>query len=133
MIKVHTLGVTGYRDLRDEIRSIEAAGLDGFFATDHLFVSAGGPRREADRGGDPFVRLAIAGALSEKLMLGSCVVNTGLGHPALAVRSFLSLAAEFGGERVIAGIGAGWNPEEFTALGLEFPPFAARLDRLQET
>ena len=133
MIRVHTLGVTGHRHLRDEIRSIEAAGLDGFFVTDHLFVTAGRPRREAERASDPFVRLAIAGALSEKLMLGSCVVNIGLAHPALAIRSFLALAAQFGGERVIAGIGAGWNPEEFTALGLDFPPFATRLDRLEET
>jgi alkanesulfonate monooxygenase SsuD/methylene tetrahydromethanopterin reductase-like flavin-dependent oxidoreductase (luciferase family) len=133
MIKVHTLGVTGHRHLRDEIRSIEAAGLDGFFATDHLFVTAGRPRREAERASDPFVRLAIAGALSEKLMLGSLVVNIGLAHPALAIRSFLALAAQFGGERMIAGIGAGWNPEEFTALGLDFPPFPTRLDRLEET
>jgi alkanesulfonate monooxygenase SsuD/methylene tetrahydromethanopterin reductase-like flavin-dependent oxidoreductase (luciferase family) len=133
MIKVHALGVTGHPDLRDQIRLLETAGLDGFFVTDHLFVTAGRPRREADRGSDPFVRLAIAGALSEKLMLGSCVVNIGLAHPALAIRSFLALAAQFGGERVIAGIGAGWNPEEFTALGLDFPPFATRLDRLEET
>jgi alkanesulfonate monooxygenase SsuD/methylene tetrahydromethanopterin reductase-like flavin-dependent oxidoreductase (luciferase family) len=132
MINVHALGVTGHHRLRDEIRLIEAAGLDGFFVTDHLFVTGGKPRREADGGRDPIVSLAVAGALSEKLMLGSCVVNIGLGHPALAIRSFLSLAVQFGGERVIAGIGAGWNPEEFTALGLDFPPFATRLDRLGE-
>jgi alkanesulfonate monooxygenase SsuD/methylene tetrahydromethanopterin reductase-like flavin-dependent oxidoreductase (luciferase family) len=132
MIKVHTLGVTGHHQLRDEIRLIEAAGLDGFFVTDHLFVSAGRPRREASRASDPFVRLAAAGAWSDKLMLGSVVVNLGLAHPALAIRSFMTLAAEFGGERVIAGIGAGWNPEEFVALGLDFPSFATRLDRLEE-
>ncbi len=47
MIKVHALGVTPDVDLREQIRSIDAAGLDGFFATDHLFVSHGKPRREA--------------------------------------------------------------------------------------
>ena len=42
------------------------------------------------------------------------------------------LAALFGGERVLAGIGAGWNREEFEALGMEFPPLAGRMDRLEE-
>ena len=37
-----------------------------------------------------------------------------------------------GGERVFAGIGAGWNREEFEALGLDFPPFSERMDRLEE-
>jgi hypothetical protein len=36
MIKVHALGVTPDLDLREQIRSIDAAGLDGFFVTDHL-------------------------------------------------------------------------------------------------
>jgi len=131
-IKVHALGVTGHVTLRDQVRSIEAAGLDGFFVTDHLFVSHGKPRREAVSGGDPFVRLAMAGALSDRLMLGSSVVNLGLAHPALAVRSFIELAALFGGGRVLAGIGAGWNREEFEALGLDFPAFERRMDRLAE-
>ncbi len=133
MIKVHALGVAHVAELREQIRLIDGAGLDGFFVTDHLFVSRGRPRREAESGGEPFVRLAVAGALSERLILGSSVVNVGLAHPALAIRSFVELAALFGGERVLAGVGAGWNPEEFTALGLDFPPLASRLDRLEET
>jgi alkanesulfonate monooxygenase SsuD/methylene tetrahydromethanopterin reductase-like flavin-dependent oxidoreductase (luciferase family) len=131
-LKVHALGVAPETDLRRQIRAIEAAGLDGFFVADHLFVSHGKARREAVSGGDPFVRLAVAGTLSERLMLGSSVVNIGFAHPALAIRSFIELAGLFGGERILAGIGAGWNREEFEALGFEFPPFARRLDRLEE-
>ncbi len=89
------------------------------------------PRIEVS-GGDPFVRLAMAGTLSERLMLGSSVVNIGLVHPALAIRSFIELAALFGGGRIIAGIGGGWNQEEFDALGLDFPAFDRRMDRLEE-
>lgn len=132
MIKVHALGVTPPTAFREQIRSIEAAGMDGVFVTDHLFATHGKSRREAVSGGDPFVRLAIAGALSQRLMLGTSVVNIGLAHPALAVRSFIELAAQFGGERILAGIGAGWNREEFEALGMEFPPFAERMERLEE-
>jgi alkanesulfonate monooxygenase SsuD/methylene tetrahydromethanopterin reductase-like flavin-dependent oxidoreductase (luciferase family) len=132
MIKVHALGVTAQVDLREQISSIDAAGLDGFFVTDHLFISHGKPRREAVSGGDPFVRLALAGTLSERLMLGTSVVNIGIAHPALAIRSFIELAALFGGGRVLAGIGAGWNREEFISLGMDFPAFARRMDRLEE-
>jgi alkanesulfonate monooxygenase SsuD/methylene tetrahydromethanopterin reductase-like flavin-dependent oxidoreductase (luciferase family) len=133
LIKLHALGVTTHTDLREQIRSIDAAGLDGFFVTDHLFATLGKSRREAISGGDPFVRLALAGTLSDRLMLGTSVVNVGLAHPALAIRSFIELAALFGGERVLAGIGAGWNREEFEALGMDFAPFAGRMDRLEES
>ncbi len=132
MLSVHALGVQDSSDLPEQIRLLDRAELDGFFVTDHLFVSHGRERRQAEHGADPFVRLAVAGAHSTRMALGSCVVNVGLAHPALAIRSFLALAAAFGGGRILAGIGAGWNPEEFTALGLEFPPFQTRLQRLEE-
>jgi alkanesulfonate monooxygenase SsuD/methylene tetrahydromethanopterin reductase-like flavin-dependent oxidoreductase (luciferase family) len=132
LIKVHAFGVSPATNLGEQIRSLEEAGMDGLFVTDHLFVSHGKPRREAVSGGDPFVRLAAAGTLSGQLMLGASVVNIGLAHPALAMRSFIELATLFGGERILAGIGAGWNREELDALGIEFPPFARRMDRLEE-
>lgn len=132
MIKLHALGVLPSSSLRDQVRAIDAAGMDGVFVTDHLFVSHGKPRRDAVAGGDPFVKLAVVGALSDRLSLGTVVVNIGLAHPALALRSFFELARLVGGERVLAGIGAGWNREEFDALGMAFPPFAERMDRLEE-
>jgi alkanesulfonate monooxygenase SsuD/methylene tetrahydromethanopterin reductase-like flavin-dependent oxidoreductase (luciferase family) len=132
VIKVHAMGVTPQTGFQAEIRSIDQAGMDGVFATDHLFISHGKPRRDALAGGDPFVRLGIAGTLSERLMLGTSVVNIGFAHPALALRSFLELATQFGGDRVLAGIGAGWNREEFESLGMEFPPLGRRMDRLEE-
>jgi alkanesulfonate monooxygenase SsuD/methylene tetrahydromethanopterin reductase-like flavin-dependent oxidoreductase (luciferase family) len=132
VLRLHALGVHPGGELRDQIALIESAGLDGVFATDHLFISQGAPRREARPGGDPFVKLAVAGALSARLTLGTSVVNIGLAHPALAIRSFIELARLVGGERVIAGIGGGWNREEFDALGLDFPPLAERMDRLED-
>jgi alkanesulfonate monooxygenase SsuD/methylene tetrahydromethanopterin reductase-like flavin-dependent oxidoreductase (luciferase family) len=133
MINVHALGVHPPSGLPEQIRSIEHAGIDGVFVTDHLFVSGGRPRREASAGGDPFVKLAVAGTMSERLMLGTSVVNIGFAHPALAIRSFIELATLFGGERILAGIGAGWNREEYDALGMDFPSFARRMDRLEES
>jgi alkanesulfonate monooxygenase SsuD/methylene tetrahydromethanopterin reductase-like flavin-dependent oxidoreductase (luciferase family) len=131
-VRLHALGVDPVGELRDQIALIESAGLDGIFATDHLFISQGRPRREGRAGGDPFVKLAVAGALSPRLTLGTSVVNIGLAHPALAIRGFIELARQFGGERVIAGIGGGWNREEFDALGLDFPALPDRMDRLED-
>jgi alkanesulfonate monooxygenase SsuD/methylene tetrahydromethanopterin reductase-like flavin-dependent oxidoreductase (luciferase family) len=133
VIRVHALGITPDAPFPAQVRSIEDAGLDGVFATDHLFVSHGKPRREAVSGGDPLVKLAIAGTMSKRLMLGTSVVNVGVVHPALVIRSFIELAAQFGGARILAGIGAGWNREEFEALGMEFPPLERRMDRLEES
>src|ERR1039457_748315 len=41
--KLHAMGVTPASGLREQIRSIEEAGMDGVFVTDHLFVSHGKP------------------------------------------------------------------------------------------
>jgi len=59
-------------------------------------------------------------------------VNASGTHPALLLRQFSQLAVLVGGERVTAGLGAGWSTEEFAALGLELPPFRTRMDRLEE-
>ena len=57
----------------------------------------------------------------------------GLAHPIFVIRHFAQLAKIFGGNRVIAGLGAGWNAEEFEAIGLSMPPHTARLRRLEES
>lgn len=48
------------------------------------------------------------------------------------LRRFAQLALLHGGHRVYAGLGAGWSPREFEALGLSMPPLAARIARLEE-
>ena len=96
---------------------------------DHLFVNGAGQTREAARRPlEPMTTLATVATLSERLNVGTIVSNLSLLHPALVLRQFASLAALFGGERVLAGLGAGWNRQEFAAIGLEMPRFAARLD-----
>src|SRR5258708_6425045 len=118
--------------IRDQVRHYDAIGLDGVIAHDHLFFSRGGARRESFRGSDPFIRVAIAGAISDRLVLGTGVANLGLQHPAMPLRQFVELASMFGGDRVLAGIGAGWNPEECDAVGRTFDPLARRMDRVEE-
>jgi alkanesulfonate monooxygenase SsuD/methylene tetrahydromethanopterin reductase-like flavin-dependent oxidoreductase (luciferase family) len=118
--------------LRDQVCRWEALGIAGVLIPDHLFVTDGGPSAQATQP-DPVVVLAAIGALSPSLKIGTIVANVGFAHPALTLRHFAQLAVLFGGDRVLAGLGAGWNSEEFDALGLTMPRHSERVDRLGET
>jgi alkanesulfonate monooxygenase SsuD/methylene tetrahydromethanopterin reductase-like flavin-dependent oxidoreductase (luciferase family) len=120
--------------LRDRVRELEDAGATGVSVSDHLFFTAGGrPRTDGVRAGsDPLTTLAAVAGLSERLAVQTVVVNTAWVHPGLLLRSFAQLAVLLGGERVTAGLGAGWSAEEFDALGLAMPGFRTRIDRLAE-
>jgi alkanesulfonate monooxygenase SsuD/methylene tetrahydromethanopterin reductase-like flavin-dependent oxidoreductase (luciferase family) len=60
------------------------------------------------------------------------VANCNLVHPAWVLRHLSQLALLYGGNRVIAGLGAGWSSEEFDALGMTMPLHAQRTRRLEE-
>jgi alkanesulfonate monooxygenase SsuD/methylene tetrahydromethanopterin reductase-like flavin-dependent oxidoreductase (luciferase family) len=131
-IYVSLAPVRDLASLRERVAALDAAGVDGVFASDHLFFAPGGERAGAFRANDPFVVLGAVAAMSDRLELGTLVANIGFSHPALVLRHFAQLAGLVGGDRVIAGIGAGWNTEEFDALGFDMPRHADRLDRLEE-
>jgi alkanesulfonate monooxygenase SsuD/methylene tetrahydromethanopterin reductase-like flavin-dependent oxidoreductase (luciferase family) len=71
-------------------------------------------------------------AHSERLGVATLVANVGFQHPLPLLRRFASLALLHGGGRVYAGLGAGWSRREFEAIGLELPPHAERVARLEE-
>ena len=127
-------------NLRRQVARWEACGVGGVLITDHMFISQAGSdkglTRELDRDSpsplEPFTLLGSVGALSPSLELGTIVANVGLLHPIFVIRHFAQLASVFGGDRIIAGLGAGWNAEEFEAIGLEMPPHTLRLARLEE-
>src|SRR5438132_4028775 len=118
--------------LLQEVKEWEELGVTGVLATDHLFGTALGSRREAARPPEPLTLLAAAGALSIRLHVGTIVSNASLLHPALLLRQFAELAVLLGGRRVLAGIGAGWNRPEFEALGMPMPSFTERMERLED-
>ena len=120
-------------DLARDVRRLEDLGVTGVLLTDHLFMDGPGrPRSETQRPNEPMTVLAAVAALSDRLNVGTIVSNIGLLHPALVLRQFAQIAALVGGERVLAGLGAGWNRTEFEALGFRMPKHAERLDRLEQ-
>jgi len=135
-LKVYVAHVhTGDRaSLRALVAQLEDLGVAGFLTGDHLFMRSFTQGVEhLEPAGDPFTTLAAVGALSDGLELGTLVANVGFSHPALVLRHFAQLAALYGGQRILAGLGAGWNRQEFEALGGPMPPLAERLDHLESS
>lgn len=118
--------------LAERIGRWEALGIAGVLVPDHFFFARDGKRTVETVQPDPFVVLAAIGAMSAHLKVGTIVANTSLVHPAWIVRHLAELAVLYNGDRVIAGFGAGWNGEEFDALGMTMPSYRERTQRLEE-
>ncbi len=120
-------------DAADLARRLDELGVAGVVQGDHIFLPGPPP-------GDPLARMAAdcltvlttVAAHSDRLGIATLVANVGFGHPLPLLRRFANLATIHGGERVYAGLGAGWSRPEFEALGLRFPPIDARIERLAE-
>ncbi|MCS7008001.1 MAG: LLM class flavin-dependent oxidoreductase [Thermoleophilia bacterium] len=114
-------------------RRLEELGVSGVVQGDHVFlpgVAARDPR--ARMAADCVTTLTTIAAGARSLGVASLVSNVGLRHPLHVLRAFAQLALLYGGERVYAGLGAGWSSMEFEALGTPMPPHAERLRRLEE-
>lgn len=116
---------------------VEARGLDGVFFPEHTHFPVGskspffvdGVVPEAyKRTLDPFVALAMAGAVTQRIALGTGICLVTEHDPIVLAKTVASLDYLTGG-RVILGIGAGWNPEEMENHGT---PFKARWPVLRE-
>lgn len=120
-------GITDLGHLRVEMRRADRYGAAGIFLSDHIAPSLTGVDPL-----DPYTMLGAAGALDDRLAIGTFVANVGVLHPVLAARHFLQLALLYGGERVVAGIGAGWHVDDFRMIGMVMPRHPDRVDRLEE-
>jgi alkanesulfonate monooxygenase SsuD/methylene tetrahydromethanopterin reductase-like flavin-dependent oxidoreductase (luciferase family) len=121
------------RQLRDRIRELEDLGASGVNLWDHIFTSAKSPGGDISRPCDPLVTLGAIAGISDSMELQTTVMNAAWINPSLLLRQFLQLAVFAGGERVNAGLGAGWNTEEFTAIGEKMATFDQRMSRLEES
>ena len=96
------------------------AGFDTFYVADHPGTAAA-----------PFVSLGAAAAVTEKIRLGTCVLNTGRWEPfALAIE--IATLDVLSGGRSLLGIGAGHTPAEWSMVGVDIPPPGVRVARMTE-
>ena len=119
--------------VRDEIAALEEAGIDGVHAGDHLAVEEIIPEGGASRPGEPLALLGAAGMSSNKLVLATMVANLALTPPLSIARTGAQMAELFGGDRVWAGIGAGWSPADYRITGKLMPCHQKRMDMLTES
>ncbi|MBI4279081.1 MAG: LLM class flavin-dependent oxidoreductase [Armatimonadetes bacterium] len=115
----------------DAARRAEACGFHSLWTRDHLFIPEGlthGGIRESGLHLEPLLALAAAGAATRRIKLGQAVLIP-LRHP-LALSQALGTLSFLAGDRLIVGLGAGFNREEFAAVGL---PYDRRHQMVRET
>ena len=76
---------------------------------------------------DPFAVMAVAAAATETATIGSNVLNAPWYPPALLARSLTTIDLISGG-RLLAGLGIGWSPDEYRAVGIPMKERGARLE-----
>ena len=68
---------------------------------------------------DPFAVLAALAGRTQRVRLGLGVMVAPYRHPLVSAKLIASIDALSGG-RMIVGVGSGWMPEEFAAVGVDF-------------
>jgi probable F420-dependent oxidoreductase len=76
---------------------------------------------------DPVVVLGFAAAVTQRIRLGTAVVNGPFYAPAVLAKQLTSLDVLSGG-RLDAGIGLGWSPDEYAAAGVPMEQRGRRFD-----
>ncbi|WP_370943795.1 TIGR03619 family F420-dependent LLM class oxidoreductase [Amycolatopsis sp. cg5] len=78
---------------------------------------------------DPFTALAVAAAVTETAILGSSTINATQYQPANFARQLTSIDVASNG-RLLPGLGIGWSPDEYDAVGVPMSERGKRLDDL---
>ena len=107
-------------ELAASARAAEEAGFDIVTAADHVGHQS------------PFLSLAVAAAVTSRVRLRTYVLDVGFWNPGLLARAVATLDAVSGG-RVDLGLGAGHMRHEHEDVGIDFPPPAQRLARMEAT
>ncbi len=116
----NVFGIDSVDDFVATCRRGEDYGYDTVFAADHLGIAS------------PFPTLVAAAAATERLRVGTLVLNAPFWNPALLARDIATTDVLTGG-RLEVGLGAGHMKWEFDAAHVPWEPFGARADRLRAT
>jgi probable F420-dependent oxidoreductase len=124
-------------DIRDVARAAEDAGFESLFVAEHTHIPTsresaypmgGELPEEYSHTLDPFVALAAAAAVTERIRIGTGICLVTERDPVVLAKAVASLDLLSAG-RFIFGVGAGWNAEEMATHGVAFE---ARWDVLRD-
>jgi probable F420-dependent oxidoreductase len=103
-----------------DVRAYEAAGFGALYVPDHVGLV------------DPFVALGAAAVVTDRMRVGTYVLNGEFWNPVLLARAAATVAAVSNG-RFDLGLGAGHARVEFEQSGIPYPSAHERVDRLAAT
>ena len=127
-LNVQNFGVFGDPALLVELaRDAEAAGWDGLFLWDHLYLRDGPDRPFAD----PTVTIAAIAASTSTIRIGPMVTSPARHRPWKLAREIVTLDRLSGG-RLTLGIGLGWADDDYAPFG-ETTTLRERAERTDET
>ena len=112
--------------IRDYAQAVEAMGCKHLLIYDHVLGAdtsvhrdLTGPYTKDDPFHEVFVTLGYIAAVTERLELATAVLVLPQRQTALAAKQAAQLAV-LSGNRFRLGVGSGWNPVEYEALGENF-------------
>src|ERR1700722_13121302 len=108
------------------VRRAEQLGYDVVLCSDHLELAGRHFSHFA-----PIPALTAAAMVTERIRIGTSVLNQDFRHPAVLAREAASLDVLSEG-RLELGLGMGWNEPEYRMAGIDFDPAPQRLRRLTE-
>jgi len=100
-------------------RSLEAAGFDAGYVTEHPFPTDEWLAHGGHHALDPFVALCAVAAATTRLRLHTNILVLPYRNPFLTAKAVASLDVVSGG-RLIVGVAAGYLEGEYRALGADF-------------
>lgn len=107
-------------------RHAEDLGFDDLWVSDHTVHPAEQPYPSPYLY-DPLVTMAWAGAVTERVGLGTSVLVVP-SHEPVGLANRLASLDDLSGGRVIVGAGIGWSEREYRAVGQDFSTRGRRLD-----
>jgi len=108
--------------------AVEALGFESLFRSDHLTALDGFAQRASLA---LWPSLAALAARTRRIRFGPLVCSITFHHPALLAKNAAAVDQLSGG-RFELGLGAGWYAGEHRKFGVPYPPYAARLEMLDE-
>src|SRR6266436_2929148 len=114
----------------EQAKAAEAAGFDLVTVMDHFYQIAGvGPETAPML--EAYATLAAIARETTKVKLSTLVTGVIYRNPAVLAKQVTTLDIASNG-RAMLGIGAAWNESESRGYGIDFPPIAERMERLEE-
>jgi F420-dependent oxidoreductase-like protein len=108
----------------------DEAGFSSLWVMDHFYQLPGLGGAD-DKMLEGYTLLGGLAARTKTVTLGTLVTGVTYRNPALLAKEVTTLDIISSG-RAVLGIGAAWYDFEHEGLGVDFPPVAERMDRLEE-